>query len=585
MAQRQRLTNSSDETSISNLLSGENVYVIPYFQRPYKWKPERLEQLNRDLLRLVDESSDAHFLGAMIIHGRRSNPSDPDVFEVIDGQQRITTLYLYLCAVVYTLCAKEQYDEAAGLFLKYLALGRPVSLVSNAKLHPCKDDRAQLNSVMSELLEDQNFSERLPQFTYKALPATGSDKGRLRSNFRAAVRFFREQTTAEGLERLRMLYGSLLERISVVQIDVWDPTNGPKIFDSLNSRQEPMTTGDLVRNEIFSRLANEAPALIEQVDQDYWQPFYNRFKVEEENQAVTNYFDDYFFPYGLIIRPNLRKSEVYSALRDTWRSEQDPKKIIRELAKYQSAFLDLVRNTNAQQHAPEVAEAFSRLYSAGAPTSTYPFLMQLSTAIKAGTVSAADGLEVLAVVESFLVRRALCGHEPTGLHAVFKRLWSDCGGQPSGVAVTDAIKSHKTVPWPDTETVKSEVMTRPLYGSSITRHFLVEYNRSLGGDQPRIKPWIEHVLPENPADEWWSCFSRDQHAKLKDLVGNLVPLSQEMNQGLGNQPFQAKRTIYASDSSFKATRLFAAHYEEWGPTAVLERCRQLGEWAAMRWPH
>jgi hypothetical protein len=56
--------------------------------------------------------------------------------------------------------------------------------------------------------------------------------------------------------------------MSVVQIDIKDPTSGPKIFDSLNSRQEPMTVGDLIRNEIFSRVADEDPDEIERIDQD-----------------------------------------------------------------------------------------------------------------------------------------------------------------------------------------------------------------------------------------------------------------------------------------------------------------------------
>ena len=64
-------------------------------------------------------------------------------------------------------------------------------------------------------------------------------------NYRIAIRFFEEQVKKEGIDRLRALYKALLESMSVVQIDVWDPRNGPKTFDSLNSRQEPMTTGDL----------------------------------------------------------------------------------------------------------------------------------------------------------------------------------------------------------------------------------------------------------------------------------------------------------------------------------------------------
>ena len=101
MAKANRLTNSSDETDIATLISGDTVFSVPYFQRAYKWKPGRLKQLQEDLLSIVD-TDEAHFLGAIILHGRQRNPSDPAVFEVIDGQQRITTLFLYIAAAVRT---------------------------------------------------------------------------------------------------------------------------------------------------------------------------------------------------------------------------------------------------------------------------------------------------------------------------------------------------------------------------------------------------------------------------------------------------------------------------------------------------
>jgi hypothetical protein len=98
MAVLGKLTNNSEESDVSGLLSGDSIFAVPYFQRPYKWKKPRLDQFEADLLALVDDESLTHFLGAVIIHGRRSSPSDPTLYEVIDGQQRITTIYLYLSA-------------------------------------------------------------------------------------------------------------------------------------------------------------------------------------------------------------------------------------------------------------------------------------------------------------------------------------------------------------------------------------------------------------------------------------------------------------------------------------------------------
>ena len=118
MQKRQKLTNSSDEASISDLLSGDIVFSIPYFQRPYRWEPKRLTQLNDDILAVVDGRADSHFLGAVIIYGRPSNPSDPKVYEVIDGQQRLTTIFLYLCGIVRTFCVNGEHAEASSLFFK-----------------------------------------------------------------------------------------------------------------------------------------------------------------------------------------------------------------------------------------------------------------------------------------------------------------------------------------------------------------------------------------------------------------------------------------------------------------------------------
>jgi Protein of unknown function DUF262 len=302
MQKRQKLTNSSDEASVSELISGDIVFSIPYFQRPYRWEPKRLTQLNADILAVVDGRADSHFLGAVIIYGRPSNPSDPKVYEVIDGQQRLTTIFLYLCGIVRTFCINGEYAEASSLFLKYLVISRNTNLFTNSKLQSCKDDRAQLNYVFASLMADEMFSSQVAPFKYLPLPATGADKGRLRNNYNAALRFFEKEVEEAGIQRLRDLYRVLVELLSVVQIDVWDPMNGPKIFDSLNSQQQPMTTGDLVRNEIFSKVAGRSPAEVEIIDQASWQPFYVKFA-----DSHGSLFDDYFFPYGLILNPNFKE--------------------------------------------------------------------------------------------------------------------------------------------------------------------------------------------------------------------------------------------------------------------------------------
>lgn len=580
MPKRNRLTNNSDETELASLLSGDNIFSIPYFQRAYKWKSQRLKQLESDILGIVDGTSDLHFLGAIIIHGRRSNPADPNVYDVIDGQQRITTLFLYIAAAVKQLIDLADYSQASGIFLKYLGIGRETTLASNIKLHPCKEDRNQFNSIVDDLLSDELFTGKLGSFQPKFLPSSGKENGTMRTNYGTAKRFFKSQYEQGGSDRVRAIYQAILDSISIVQIDVWDPTNGPKIFNALNSRQEPMTIGDLVRNEIFSRVADQDPGKIEQIDQEHWQPFYTKFE-----QNGKNLFDSYFFPYGLTKNPNLSKSQVYEALRDDWKETQDPSIIIKNLCYFQDAFIDISCGTNKEDQSKKIFQRFLNIWLSNAPSSIYPFLMQLSRALKENAITESDGQEVLDIIESFLVRRAVCGQEPTGLHAVFKRLWVDCDANPSGERVIKEIKKHRTVVWPNDQSFKDAILNREMYGVRITNYILLEYNKSLGGDQPNNIPWIEHVLPTNPSKPWFKKFSKTQHKIQKDLLANLIPLSEEMNKSLSNKPYSEKRKTYLDDSMFKTARQFAKSNKDWTPELIQMRGKALAKWAIKRWPH
>src|SRR5207253_3040775 len=177
---------------------------------------------------------------------------------------------------------------------------------------------------------------------------------------------------------------------------------------------------------------------------------------------------------------------------------------------YQNAFIDLVVGSNSQKHSKSIAQLFKNLHAARAPTSTYPFLMQLSNALALGELGVSDGSEVLKIVESFLVRRAICGHEPTGLHAVFKRLWTDCDSKPTAAKVTQQIKQHKTVVWPKDDELRRAIQHRALYGVGVTHYVLLQYDKSLGGDQPSDVPWIEHVLPGRPVKARFKDFTHEQ---------------------------------------------------------------------------
>ncbi|RYZ87114.1 MAG: DUF262 domain-containing protein, partial [Proteobacteria bacterium] len=253
MANMARMTTNSQETALGDLLSiGTSLYLIPFFQREYRWAPDKASNLLQDILNVVDGLTDKHFLGAVIVHGRRANPTDPKVFEVIDGQQRLTTAFLFMSAVVKVLALNNSHDEAAKLAQNYLQIGRSFKK-SNLRIHSSRLDRTMMNAVVDDLKADEKLTEALKPYDLEALPSYGSNRGPLRNNYNRFKRFFTDEFEQGGIERVRQIYEVFLNSFTVVQIDVVDPTDGPKIFDSLNSKQEPMKISDLVRNEIFRK--------------------------------------------------------------------------------------------------------------------------------------------------------------------------------------------------------------------------------------------------------------------------------------------------------------------------------------------
>jgi hypothetical protein len=575
-----RLTTNSQESTLGDLLAiGPGIYLIPFFQREYRWAPDKANNLLNDILNVVDGLTDKHFLGAVIVHGRRANPTDPKVYEVIDGQQRLTTAFLFMASVVKVLANIKAHEEAAKLAQNYLQIGRDYRK-SNLRIHSSRLDRSMMAAVVEDLRADPKLGLALKPYELNALPAYGPTKGPIRNNYNRFKRFFTDEYEQAGIERVRQIYEAFLNSFTVVQIDVIDPTDGPKIFDSLNSRQEPMKISDLVRNEIFRKISDEAPEKIERIDEEVWQPFYASFEVDG-----VSHFEKYLFPFGLVADPNLRKSDVFINLRNQWNKVEDPVEIIAALNHLKAPFLDTTFGTNVSGFSKELSKRYARLASLGAPSSVLPFTMRLGRAVMDHEVDETSAVAVIDVVESFLVRRAIVGHEPTGLHAVFKRLWADLKGDVTADSVTRAVFDHKTVAWPEDAEVRDAIVTRPLYGSTITPFLLLEYDASQGGDPHDHVETIEHVLPQTAGTDWKQTYGESFVGGDTNALPNLVPCTGRMNSSLGNQSYSLKRARFAKDSKFKSTREFSAAHEDWNRERFLKRADELAIWAMKRFPH
>ena len=134
-----------------------------------------------------------------------------------------------------------------------------------------------------------------------------------------------------GLDGLDQRIVIVTTQLSVVSISLRDPTVAPKIFERLNYGAEPVTVADLVRNEVFARSGDEPEAALH-LFESRWEPFVGKF--DDKNADL----DRFLFPYGLMHNPNVKKADLFSALRRKWEQFSDPKAIIDDLEQFQPAY-------------------------------------------------------------------------------------------------------------------------------------------------------------------------------------------------------------------------------------------------------
>ena len=110
----------ANEANLDSIFSAPSIYKMPMFQRRFAWSTTQKEENGKRLWRDIDEvyegQVDKTFLGALVVKIHSTGPLRPDDIEVIDGQQRLTTLYMLMCAIV-RYCEKNRLSDTANDFI------------------------------------------------------------------------------------------------------------------------------------------------------------------------------------------------------------------------------------------------------------------------------------------------------------------------------------------------------------------------------------------------------------------------------------------------------------------------------------
>ncbi|MEB3211022.1 MAG: DUF262 domain-containing HNH endonuclease family protein [Leptolyngbyaceae bacterium] len=610
------MSNQTIEAKIATfgaLLSENFVFKAPIFQRPYVWPKSKVTKLLEDIHESGDDAQDGHFVGAMFVSRKVSaSPMAPGEYWVIDGQQRMTTIFVAALALHVLIDDRQRelkkikepdeetkahiqkLDGLAFNLRKHLFI-EPRPREYELKFTSTLKDLPQLSALISKINEKRPDGDKLA-LNLPVPPAGSADKKtEITDAFLAAKSALGHYLGDEfHADEVTKLVTKILGHTKVVFITLTDNDDACEVFDTLNSTQERLKVVDLVRNEVFLRVRDDANYVKAQRIYDFnWKPFDQLFDGQK-------HLDDYFFPYALTKNSSVKKSKLTRFLAEKW-DEGTPlssEEIIKDLSDWAPVYLAL--SSESQTNIVRLKErVHSKVYSAlwrlrrmNCPASVYPYLMQIGKdCIDNQDARKADSFAKCAdIIESFLVRRFLCGHEPTGLHAVFKDMWAKAKNDPD--KLLSEILSVTTIAFPDDGAVTLGINTRNMYKGSLTAYVLMEYERSLAeptmpyADEyderrdPDEKMHIDHIMPQSADEQWRAAFP--EYEKFIHRLGNLVIMQETANERKSNMSWiETKRFLGAGTRVMSVNQL--VKLERWDQSEMQRRTDNLCKWALNRW--
>ncbi len=558
--------NTSNQT-FRQLLGNGLTYAVPRFQRDYSWTEEKWDDLWQDIMGVAPFGEEpAHYMGYLVLQ-----TSNNRIFEIIDGQQRITTLSLLILAVLKNIqrlidsgvdTANNQ-QRLIQLRNSYIGFLDPVTLIPTSKLTLNRNNDAYYQDYLVPL-------ERLPKRNLK------SSEHLLRKAFEwfdATVRKHYARNS-DGAELARLI-DVFADRLFFTVTTVTDELNAFKVFETLNSRGVRLSSTDLLKNYLFSVISREGSHESE-ID-----------KLEQRWENIIGQLGSEKFPSFLRVYWNsrqkfVRQSELFKAIRNSVQNKQQVFQLLRDLEGDAAVFAALSLPEDSlwtEEQRKYIREL--RVFNVRQP---YPLLL---TAYR--MLSTADFTAVLRACSIISFRYNAIGSLAPGEQ---ERVYSAVA---RSVAEGKLSSLHGTLQalrpiYISDERFRNAFAEKQMRTTSssrnrrLVRYILFKLEQQLTArdyDFNSQKYTIEHVLPGNP-NEGWEHFPDSQAEQFVYRLGNMTLLEDKLNRGLGNKPYQVKREVYG-ESEFEITRQIALHNNEWAAEQIAQRQRWMAAQANSIW--
>lgn len=545
----------------------ECFYIVPDYQREYVWTDKEVHQLLEDINEQIDAGSTReYFIGTVLV-----SPTDQkNHYEVIDGQQRLTTFFLLLCALKHVFLGEPQRQTVSGLISTSYTDGDGETRTS-LKLEPRYENAGEVMAKLVELDTD-------PQAVRAGIQASGiASFGSLENLVSAYGTLYRYlKDNYDDAPKLKKYWGYLANNVVFIQIST-DVSSALKIFETINERGVGLNPMDLLKNLLFTQVKQAQFTQLK----DEWKKITKPLEKEKEKPLR---FLRYFLMANYAIKNArgdavVREDEIYD-----WFIDKDNaalcdyankpfefvRKVIRNVDHYLAFGIGLGNDGK-----PNLAMDSLKRLAGGAFSLHYVLLLAAANFPKA----LFD--HFVTQLESFLFYYIFTKTPTKDLERSFSQ-WAD---ELRLIAeITDAAKQRvklntfvadrfeqnmagKSLELSDalkrfTLYSMQQYRTRYLL-AKLTQHVDMAFSglKSPGTLEPYTNLEIEHILPDTPTAELRAKWTAENPSAVyddyKNKLGNLTLLEKPINIVAGNDFYSGKQAEYGKSSNYLTRSLVA----------------------------
>ncbi|MGO2521474.1 MAG: GmrSD restriction endonuclease domain-containing protein, partial [Microbacterium sp.] len=576
-------------------------FMIPLFQRPYVWKEtEQWEPLWSDIRRVAElriaepELNATHFLGAVVIQSHEAQSKRLTTWNVIDGQQRLTTLQILADATCALLAGTGQTRLAGQL--EHLTHNDEIYIEegdSRLKVRHLNKDQDAFDEVMSAE----------PPVDHADLIHADSQIVAAHAYFSTVVeQWLGSAESDDYVIRAKELTSVLLDGLQLVSIELEASENSQEIFETLNARGTPLTAADLVRNFVFQRLDAEGADTSKAYREDW--PFETKFWTKDVsvgrnlvsrsslflNQWLVARTGDEVSPHA-----TFNRFKSYVEL-ESGQEMAELLPVIKRQAQQYEAWTEAASRPGGSLDSTEMAVYRMR---AGGVEVLKPLLLWLHEPGKNIPQTAID--TIIQMAESWVVRRQLLRLTGSSLGRIVADVIAANSSATAG-DLAERVTSHlarlnvTTTYWPGDEELRRSLTTESAYTRFPRGRLRMaleaaedHYRAETGQPQIERKGYpIEHLLPRSWTETWrvdTPAEAEERQAHVHRL-GNLTLLTTSLNSKVSNGPWSAKRSALQDHNTLTLTGRVIKRTEnhDWDEELIDERTEDMIDALLHIWP-